>query len=185
MVTVELIQRCIREDRKAQYELYRSLYPLMMSICTRYERNRDDAVSTMNIGFLKVLQNLEKRKANVPFELWVRRVMINTVIDGFRKQKQRRQLEVLDAAAEENGSNSEANEYLKIMEAEAFERLVQGLPPVTRHVFNLFAIDGHSHAEIAEMLGISTGTSKWHVSHARQELQRALGAMASKKATLR
>jgi RNA polymerase sigma-70 factor (ECF subfamily) len=185
MVNVELIERCIREDRKAQYELYRSLYPLMMSICTRYERNRDDAVSTMNNGFLKVLQNIGKRNGSVPFELWVRRVMINTVIDGYRHKKVRKELEILQDVPEESGSNSDANEYLKIMEAEAFERLLQGLSPVTRHVFNLFAMDGHSHAEISEMLGISTGTSKWHVSHARQELQRALGAMASKKATIR
>ena len=86
MVHETLIARCVREEPKAQYELYRALHPQMMAICNRYERNKQDAVARMNQGFLKILTNLDKRRPDVPFELWTRRVMINTVIDDFRQQ---------------------------------------------------------------------------------------------------
>ena len=90
MVSEALIARCIREEPKAQYELYRVLHGLMMSVCKRYERNEQDAVACMNQGYLKVLKNLKKRRPEVPFELWVRRIMINTMIDAFRMNKERK-----------------------------------------------------------------------------------------------
>lgn len=184
MVNEGLIERCIREERKAQYEMYRALYPMMMSVCSRYERNELDAVSRLNMGFLKILQNLDKRRKEVPFEPWARRIMINTVIDEFRRERQRKQNEVIDGTMEDHDGNS-ANEYLKHMEAEAFEELLKELPPMSRNVFNMFAIDGYSHAEIAELFGIGIGTSKWHVSHARTVLQRKLMHLSNAKATVR
>lgn len=177
MVSEKLLTRCARQETKAQYELYRALYPMMMSICTRYERNRQDAADRMNQGFLKILQNLEKRRPEVPFEAWSRRIIINTVIDVFRRERERRSTEILDQPVHAL-PGTEINEYLQHMEAEAFADLVQQVPPMSRHVFNLFAIDGFAHAEIAEMMGISEGTSKWHVSHARNILQQAIAKLA-------
>ncbi|HRH37801.1 MAG TPA: sigma-70 family RNA polymerase sigma factor [Flavobacteriales bacterium] len=153
--------------------MYRALYPQMMAICSRYERNKQDAVARVNQGFLKILTNLNKRRSEVPFELWTRRIMINTVIDDHRQQRQRKEQESLDAPLD-NASSAEANEYLRHMEADAFAALLERVPEMSRKVFNLFAIDGYPHQEIAELLGISEGTSKWHVSHARQVLQQAL-----------
>jgi RNA polymerase sigma factor (sigma-70 family) len=179
LVDQELISRCISEEPKAQYEMYKALYSLMMSVCSRYERNKQDAVAKMNEGFLKVLTHLQDRKENVPFELWVRRIMINTVIDEHRKDKSRKSIEVLkddiDGAVEES-----VNEYLKDMESEQFEMMMMRLPEMTGRVFNLFAIDGYSHAEISEMLGMSEGTSRWHVAQARKELQDAILKEAKK-----
>ncbi|MBL8001457.1 MAG: sigma-70 family RNA polymerase sigma factor [Flavobacteriales bacterium] len=180
MVHDTLLERCIRQEAKAQYELYRVLYPMMMSICSRYERNRQDAAATMNQGFLKILQHLGRRPDHVPFEPWARRVVINTVIDQFRRNKERKAVERLSDDLSDHDT-SEVNSYLREMEAEELARLLEQLPPVSRHVFNLFAIDGFAHAEIAEMLGISEGTSKWHVSHARTVLQKAIGAMAAQR----
>jgi len=177
MVTERLIDACIRRDRLAEEELYRALHPLMMSICTRYERNRQDAAARMNEGFLKVLLNLKKRRPEVPFEPWARRILINTVIDGFRKERERKAMETMDLPVEAD-AGSEVNEYLRHMEAEAFADLLKQVPEMSRNVFNLFAIDGFSHAEIAAMLGISAGTSKWHVSNARQLLQQAIARLA-------
>lgn len=177
MVRDALIADCIRGEPRAEEELYRALYPLMMSICTRYERNRQDAAARMNQGFLKVLRNLHKRKPDVPFEPWVRRIVINTVIDGFRKDRSRRTTETLDMPEDTSGS-SDVNEYLRHMEAEAFADLLHRVPPMSRNVFNLFAIDGFSHAEIAGQLGIREGTSKWHVAHARTILQQAIAQLA-------
>jgi RNA polymerase sigma factor (sigma-70 family) len=177
MVNEALIARCIREEPKAQYELYRALYPTMMSICTRYERNLQDAKAKMNQGFLKILEKLDTRRPEVPFMLWVRRIIINTVIDDFRRSRERRAMETMDAP-DGIDKRADANEYLMHMEAEAFAQLLMQVPPMSRHVFNLFAIDGFAHAEIAELLGISEGTSKWHVSQARGILQNALAQLA-------
>jgi RNA polymerase sigma-70 factor (ECF subfamily) len=184
MVRETLIADCIRKDPRAEHELYRSLYPMLMSICSRYERNRQDAAARMNEGFLKVLLNLEKRRPEVPFEAWVRRIMINTAIDGFRKERERKTLERMDIPMDAH-VGTEVNEYLRGMEAEAFAELLGRVPEMSRKVFNLFAIDGFSHAEIAMMLGISTGTSKWHVSNARQTLQHAIAQMAGATTTIR
>lgn len=177
MVTEALIARCAKEEAKAQYELYRALHTLMMSICSRYERNKQDATARMNQGFLRILQNIDKRRPEVPFELWARRIMINTVIDEFRKDKSRKATETLDVPVEQSYS-IDANDYLRHMEAEAFADLLLRVPPMSRSVFNLFAIDGFAHAEIATMLGISEGTSKWHVSNARGILQNAIAQLA-------
>jgi len=177
MIPATLIERCARKEPKAQYELYKALYPLMMSICSRYERDKQEAAARMNQGFLKVLEGLDRIRPEVPFKAWVSRVMINTVIDEHRRTADRRAREVPQTG---NGieQGNDRNEYLREMEAEAFAKLLLRVPTVSRHVFNLFAIDGYSHAEIAELLSISTGTSKWHVSHARSILQKALAEMA-------
>lgn len=177
MVQERLIEGCLRKDPRAEQELYKTLYPLMMAICARYERNRQDAAARMNEGFLKVLLNLGKRRPEVPFEAWVRRIVINTVIDGFRKEKERKTLERMDTPMDAR-MGAEVNDYLRNMEAEAFAELLRQVPEMSRKVFNLFAVDGYSHAEIADLLGISAGTSKWHVSHARQLLQQAIAQLA-------
>lgn len=173
MVNDALIERAARGETRAQYELYRALHPLMLGICSRYERNRQDAVAALNEAYLKVLRGLKDRPAHVPFEPWLRRITINTVIDAWRREKQRKTMEALPGEMNEDHA-ADANDYLREMETEAFAHLVAQLPDATRHVFNLFAIDGHAHAEIAELLGISAGTSKWHVNHARTLLRRAL-----------
>jgi RNA polymerase sigma-70 factor (ECF subfamily) len=177
MVNEALIARCIREEPKAQYELYRALYGLMMGVCSRYTRNRDDAASLMNQGFLKILRNLDRKRAEVPLEAWVRRILINTVIDAHRKELDRKRHETMEEAMDQL-ADPEVNEYLAQMESEALAALLDRVPDMSRKVFNLFAIDGYSHAEIATLLGISDGTSKWHVSHARRVLQQAIAAKA-------
>lgn len=177
MVDEKLIARCIREEPKAQYELYRALYGTLMGICSRYERNRQDATARMNQGFLKILNNLGGKRPEVPFGPWARRIMINTVIDDFRKERERKRIETMDQRVEELNT-SEVNEFLERMEAEDFASLLERVSPMSRNVFNLFAIDGFPHAEIASMLGISEGTSKWHVSHARSILQQAIATRA-------
>jgi len=177
MVDEKLIARCIREEPKAQYELYRALYGTLMAICSRYERNRQDATAKMNQGFLKILTNLGGKRPEVPFDPWARRIMINTVIDGYRKDRERKSIETMEQRMEDVNT-SDVNEFLVHMEAEDFAAMLERVPPMSRNVFNLFAIDGFAHAEIASLLGISEGTSKWHVSHARSILQQAIAARA-------
>lgn len=182
MVDEPLIAACIKRDERAQYAMYKALYPMMMSICTRYERNTQDAASTMNQGFMKILTGLHRRPDHVPFEAWARRVVINTVIDRFRRDRKRKEHETI--MAEPPYDATTVNDYLLEVDAEELLSLISALPPTTRHVFNLFALDGYPHATIAEMLSISEGTSKWHVNNARQLLKQALQQQAEKQCNI-
>src|SRR4051812_18373088 len=87
----QLIALCIKHDRKAEYELYRVSYGYLMSICLRYSRDKDTASENLNLGFLKILNSLATYKPEVPFKAWIRRIMINTLIDEYRKLRRERE----------------------------------------------------------------------------------------------
>lgn len=127
----------------------------------------------LNVGFLKVLDNLDRYSPDVPFEAWIRRIMINVLIDDFRKNRKVRELIEYTDFSENHIKETpvDYNEAEKQFNAEQLEGFIQALPSMSRKVFNLFAIDGYTHKEIAELLAISEGTSKWHVSYARKKLQ--------------
>lgn len=173
----KLIKACIRKDRQAQEQLYRLCFSSMMGVCVRYFRNESDAVAALNEAFLKIINNLHKRNEQIPFEAWIRRISINTSIDAFRKNKSYKthiQSGWEHGLPEQQDSGYEINQADLKLDAEAIEKMIQELPPMSKQVFNLFAIDGYSHKEIADLLGISSGTSKWHVSFARKELKQKL-----------
>lgn len=173
-INSHILEQCRRNNRKAQYELYRECYPLLMSICSRYHRNDLDSRSVLNEGFLKIISNLDKYGPQVPFKYWIRKIMINTIIDHFRKEKQ----------YNDHITHAETSHLILVSEAEiAIEEsydteellnMIRKLPTVTCKVFNLFAIDGYSHFEVSQLLGISEGTSKWHVATARKKLHAML-----------
>lgn len=183
-INPQLIKDCARGDRKAQFQLYRSCFGLLMSVCLRYRKNEDDAAEILNVGFMKVLTNLDKYKDKVPFEAWIRRIMINTLIDDFRKNRKVKELiESTDFEHEEIFTSSvNYNEADLHFDADDLQNMVNQLPPMSRKVFNLYAIDGYSHKEVGAVLGISDGTSKWHLSFARKKLQNMVQeAMKSSK----
>ncbi len=167
----KLIAFCIRQDRKAEYELYRVSYSYLMSICLRYSRDRDRASESLNLGYMKILTNLKAYKPEIPFKAWIRRIMINTLIDEYRKN--RRESEKVKYVDQyfDSSSYSEVNEALGRINVQQIYEQINKLPEATKNVFNLFVIDGFSHKEIADMLDISEGTSKWHLNAARQKLK--------------
>lgn len=171
--TGSLLRKCRRNQRKAQLELYRFCYPFLMKVCLRYKSNESDAAEMLNTGMLKILDNLDQYAENVPFEAWARRIMINTLIDDYRKHRKRKELmdtvEPHDMSRHEN--NHTYNESALHMEAEEIRILINTLPEERKEIFNLFALDGFAHKEIAEMLGININTSRWHVAEARKYLQ--------------
>ncbi|MEX2596914.1 MAG: RNA polymerase sigma factor [Salibacteraceae bacterium] len=170
-----LLVRCQKNDRKAHNELYQRCFGYLMAICLRYCNNREDAESLLNLGFLKIISNLDKHRPDVPFNSWMSRVMVNTIIDEFRKDKKRRdnmsETELSDAFTP---GSVDFNEAAQRFDAEVLEQMIQQLPKISRTVFNLYAIEGYTHKEIGELLNISDGTSKWHVSSARKSLQSML-----------
>lgn len=173
VIEKQLLIACINKDRKAQFLLYKKCYSVLMSVCMRYKKNREDGVELVNMGFLKILLNIEKYQDTAPFEAWIRKIMINTVIDEFRKEKKNN--EAMQSSDFQN--NAHYNQHVDFnsadrnYDAEELMRMLTELPPVSQKVFNLFAIDGYGHKEIGEMLKISEGTSKWHVNFARNKLK--------------
>ncbi|MFT4759983.1 MAG: RNA polymerase sigma factor (sigma-70 family) [Paraglaciecola sp.] len=175
----KLLQDCKAGKRKAQYQLYRECFPYLMGVCYRYQKNEVDAAAILNAGFLKILTNLDKYRPEVPFEAWSKRIVINTIIDEFRKNRKVRELIDYKDFSETDSFEEliNFNEAAEQFEAEELESLIKKLPPVSQKVFNLYAIDGYKHKEISALLAISEGTSKWHLSFARKKLQEMLGEM--------
>ncbi|MCE3229333.1 MAG: polymerase sigma factor, sigma-70 family [Bacteroidetes bacterium] len=166
-----LIASCIKRDRKAEYELYKNTYSYLMSICLRYTKDKDMASEMLNVGFLKILSNLEKYNLAIPFKVWIRKIMVNTLIDEYRKSKREKERVTYVEEYYDSTDYSEANEAISKINVQQIYALINDLPEATKQVFNLFVIDGYAHKEIADMLGISEGTSKWHLNAARQKLK--------------
>lgn len=174
-VAESLLERCRKGERKAQFELYKDCYSFLMSICSRYEKNKADAEALLNFAFYKILTNLQHFDSQkLPFDSWCRRITINTLIDEFRK-KQKDQHQFVDQL--ENHvplTTMDYNEADQKFDAEDLEQMIRNLPTVSQKVFNLYIVDGYSHKEIAEMLTITESTSKWHLSFARKTIKTML-----------
>ena len=176
-----ILEACLEKNSRAQFRLYKLCYSFLMGICVRYNKNREDAEEVLNMGFLKMLNNISKYKKEVPFTLWMRRIMINTIIDEYRKNKKGKELfQPIDFNEyHEEFDDAVVNDYVKKMDTEQLQLLIDKLPTMSRSVFNLFVIDGYKHEEIGKMLGMSTGTSKWHLNLARTRLKEMISKMQS------
>lgn len=175
----ELITACINRERKAEYEMYKVTYSYLMSICIRYTRNEDTAKETLNVGFLKILNSLPKYNTEIPFNIWIRKIMVNTLIDEYRKNKKHGEKIEYMEEYHESSDYSEVNDAITKINAAQIHKLIATLPPASQQVFNLYVIDGYNHREIAEMINISEGTSKWHLNFARTKLKEMLSNKVS------
>jgi len=164
------IEACKKQDRKSQKELYKACFSYAMSICLRYANNKEEAKEILNDSFLKVFDKIHHLSPPYQFKAWLRRILINTAIDYLRRNKPF--LYSADSS-EVRGIYVEPTAF-EHLSAQELLQMVQELPPTYRTVFNLFAIEGYSHEEIAEMLQISVGTSKSNLHKARQALQKKL-----------
>jgi RNA polymerase sigma factor (sigma-70 family) len=167
----ELIVRCIRGDRKAEFELYRLLYSFMMGICKRYLSQEEKARELLNMGYYRVLKNIGSYRPDAPFIFWVRRVMINTLINEYKKEKIHYSSHSYVENYHDSAGYTDINNALETLDNEEIRRHIEKLPAASRRVFNLYFIDGLKHSEIAELLKISEGTSKWHLKFARDKLR--------------
>ena len=173
VIDKSFIKKLANNDQRAQLLLYKKCFSILMSVAYRYKNNEEDAKSLAISSFLKILKNIEKYKDEIPFEAWIRRISINNAIDDFRKNLRRKDIiEYNDKIKFEK--NYTINEYELEINAEELNDMLFLLPKATNVVFNLFAIDGFSHKEISEKLGITTNTSKWHLKEARKKLKTLL-----------
>ncbi|MCB0569142.1 MAG: sigma-70 family RNA polymerase sigma factor [Phaeodactylibacter sp.] len=167
-----LIQACVRQERWAQKLLYEEFYSKMMGVCLRYATDDEDALDILHEGFIKVFKNVGKYQPGTSLSAWIRRIMVNTAIDYYRKAIRRR-TEGLEQAFDL--STGEADAVSQCTEKEILEA-VQRLSPAYRAVFNLYVIEGYSHREIAEMLEVTESTSRSNLVKARIKLQELLSS---------
>ena len=166
----EVVQGCIRKDRTCQKLMYERYYGSMMAVCMRYASNREEARDILHEGFMKVYKNIERFKQGTNLGAWIRRIMINTSIDHYRKNAKKPNFVEINHAIHEAANHDVVSE----MSAEEILKLVQKLSPAYRAVFSLYVIEGYSHKEVGKALGISEGTSKSNLAKARAKLQRMI-----------
>lgn len=170
-----IIDGCMEQDRHSQELLYKKLYGFAMKICLRYADNRYEASEVLNEGFFKAYTNIEKYDTNWPFKTWLSKIMYNASIDYYRTNLKWSQFVGLEKS--EKKMNEAAVEHK--LDYEDLLSMIQSLPPAYRTVFNLYAVDGYSHEEIAEMTGISASTSRSNLYKARLKLQQMLSVPQS------
>jgi len=165
-----LAKKCKKGDRQAQRQLYEKYSTQFFGICLRYLKNREEAEDLLTQGFVKIFNKIGQFKGAGSFEGWMKRIMVNECLNHLRKQR------ILYADVEIHNLSNEPNYNMteQNLNAEELLKLIQELPAGYRTVFNLYAIEGYSHQEIADMLNISEGTSKSQLSRARKILQNNL-----------
>ncbi|MBK8142526.1 MAG: RNA polymerase sigma factor [Chitinophagaceae bacterium] len=171
------VEACALNSRESQKVLYSSFYGYAMAICDRYVNNQDDALEILNDGFLKIFKEIHHYKPAYKdvissFKGWLRKIMVYTAIDHFRKYQKHQLVASLDDVVYHVPSVSD--DAINKLSYDEIIRAVQDLSPGYRAVFNLFVIEEFSHEEIAGHLGISIGTSKSNLSKARRQLQKIL-----------
>lgn len=169
----DLIKGCILNDRRMQELLYKQYCSSMTVLCKSYAKNEEDAIEVLQDGFLKIFQQISKYDSNKSsIYTWMRKIMIHTAIDFLRRQSRKK---VAIEWKEEHDPVIDA-EALQRMFAQQIQCMLQRLPSITRVVFNLYITEGYNHKEIGNLLNISEGTSKWHLSEARKYLINLLKA---------
>lgn len=172
-----IINGCLENDRRSQQELFQLYYGKMLSVCMRYANDRDSAEEVLQEGFIKIFDKLKAFNYEGSFEGWMRRIMSNTAIDSIRKSKKDPILtdndEDFKLGAEDPMVELEDLEFVGL-KAEIAMEAINELSPAYKSVFNLYVFEDYTHKEIAEILGISEGTSKSNLSKAKMNLQKVL-----------
>ncbi|MCS6929288.1 MAG: RNA polymerase sigma factor [Saprospiraceae bacterium] len=166
------IEACLQGDRRVQRALYERYKGKMFAVCLRYASSYAEAEDICQEGFIRVFRDLSQYDGRGPLEAWMRKVFVNTALQHLEKQRRRIQTEGLDGV-----DVAEETEMPLLEETPPADRLIallQQLPPGFRTVFNLYVLEGYTHAEIAEILGISVGTSKSQLLRAKAHLRRLL-----------
>ena len=166
----KLIKACQKGDPKAQREIYDKYAPLMYGVCRRYVAGLQEAEDILVCGFTKVFCKIDQFKGEGSFEGWIRRIIVNESLSYIRKNKSM----YLEVEIEKAGREPDYQQLQHQLEVEDLQKMIDTLPTGYKTVFNLYAIEGFSHKEIANKLGISENTSKSQLSRARAQLQKLL-----------
>ena len=162
-----LLEGCKRGERKSQELLYRTLGSKMLGVCVRYAKDQYEAEDMLQLGFVKVFQKVAEFRGEGSFEGWIRRIMVNTAIEVYRKNQRTLNVVDIDQVYDEPQSMFD----MSGLETKDLLNMVKELPAGYRMVFNMYVIEGFSHKEIGEKLGITEGASKSQLSRARAILK--------------
>ena len=172
----QLIDGCIKGDRNSQQVLYKMFYGKMLGVCMRYVKDQDEAKDLLQEGFIKVFGHISDFEKSGTLEGWIRRIMVNTSIDFYRKNKKnilKVDSDYLETKVENIEDENDANEYNGLQPKDIMDA-VQKLTPVYRTIFNMYVVDGYTHKQIAEQLGINEGTSKSNYFKAKANIRKLL-----------
>jgi RNA polymerase sigma-70 factor (ECF subfamily) len=163
----DFIQACVNNERWAQRKLYEDNFGSLIGVGLRYANNQEDALDILHESFIKIFRNIVKYQPGTSLSAWMRRIVVNTAIDYYRKQTRRR-TEDLQQAYSVSSSEPSPLSYLSV---EEILDCIQKLSPAYRAVFNLYVIEGYAHKEIAEILEITESTSRSNLVKARIKLR--------------
>jgi len=168
----QLIQGCIHNERGAQEKLYHLFYPRMMSLVRRYIDHEMQAEEVLNNGYLRAFQKIKQYNFQGSFEGWLRKIVFHAVADHVKQNtRYANQIVLVEKDQYVHQDHADKLYYDQLMQ------LVQALPDATRNVFNMYVMEGFTHKEIGNLLGISEGTSKWHLSEGRRVLKERIEKM--------
>ena len=171
-----IVEGCVNNKRKFQEILYRQQFEPMMNMVMRYAKDQETALDILNQGFLRVFRKIDTYSGKGSLQGWIRRIVYHSISDHYRKESSYLKFIVLDEVDKETRSDALDGLYY-----EELLEIVESLPEKSRVVFKMYAIDGYPHKEIAESLGISEGTSKWHLSNARVQLKKLIKKRAKQQ----
>lgn len=186
----EIIHGCLNGKRSAQEALYKMYGGKLYGVCMRYTRNQMEAEDVLQDSFVKVFKNIRSFRdlgENSLFN-WMKRIIVNTAINYLRDQKKHRyqaDVETIDEIADDNSEDNFFDELRTLVSQDEILSLIRNLPEGYRMVFNLFAMEGFSHQEIADMLGVSVNTSKTQLFKARQQIIAGIREIARNRMTVR
>lgn len=163
----DLMEGCKAGDRKMQELLYKQTASKMLAVCMRYAKDRMEAEDVLQMGYIKIFQKIKEYRGDGSFEGWIRRVMVNTAIESYRKNLRSLNVVEIDEAYEQPSTGFDFG----TLGMQDLMKVIQKLADGYRMVFNMYVIEGYSHKEIGETLGISEGASKSQLSRARAILK--------------
>lgn len=167
----KIVEGCAKGDRYYQQQLYQAMYSQMMAVCYRYASRSEDAKDLFQEGFIKVFEKIEKFDFKGSLQGWIRRIMVNHAIDHYRKNKNKFAMSESMMEAERIADQEMDESIFEGITSAQLLECVQELSPVYKAVFNMYVLDGYTHAEIALELNISEGTSKSNLSKAKKNLK--------------
>lgn len=177
--TRKLVRNCLKHHRKAQKELYDAYAPDMLGVCYRYTKNIHDAEDVLQEGFIKVFENLRKYRGEGELGAWIRRIMVNTSLTYLRRHRRYRDEMIFEEHVMHPVDNNGNPEIM--MTAKELAAYIRELPIGYQTIFNLYAVEGYSHTEIAQMLHITDSTSRSQYARARYLLVKKINQVSDKE----
>ncbi len=178
MTLEELIQRCKKQDIQAQEALYNKYSRILFGVCLKYSPNYEEAQDNLQDAFLTIFKNIEQFKGKGSFEGWIKRITVNTVLQKYRKQ---RVFNLTNEAQIPEEIDEDDTVEVSEVPLDYLLQIIQELPDRYRLVFTMYVLDGYSHQEIADMLGITTGTTKSNLARGRAILKNKVEAYKKAK----